>query len=170
MITSAKTARKQIPAIYKLVLKEFGWEEGSVNFDIGGGPWDLFSDKLWETHMIENLLYDPYNRDKSHNDFVKMQICRLRDLDAIHTVTIANVLNVIKSREDRKNVLSLAKVAFPQRVYITVYEGSEKYEAQETRDGWQEYRKLPTYLDEVREFFPDAYIKGKLLIAPNPLP
>ena len=38
VITSAKTARKQVPAIYKLVKRTFGWEEGSVNFDIGGGP------------------------------------------------------------------------------------------------------------------------------------
>jgi len=46
--TSAKSSIKQIPAGFKIVDKYFGWKPNTINFDIGGGKYDLFTEKLRE--------------------------------------------------------------------------------------------------------------------------
>jgi len=38
----------------------------------------------------------------------------------------------------------------PPGIYVTVYEGDRSGKGKVTRDGWQENRKLASYLDEVR--------------------
>jgi hypothetical protein len=42
--TSAKSSIKQIPAGFKIVDKYFGWKPNTINFDIGGGKYDLFTE------------------------------------------------------------------------------------------------------------------------------
>ena len=49
------------------------------------------------------------------------------------------------------------------RITEVKYEGNKGDITGETRDGWQEHRKLRTYLDEVREVFEKAEVIGKLL-------
>ena len=44
--TSAKTSIKQVPAGFKIVDKHFGWQPNTFNLDIGGGKYDLMTEKL----------------------------------------------------------------------------------------------------------------------------
>lgn len=102
--SSAKTSIKQIPAGFKIVDKYFGWQPNTVNLDIGGGKYDLMTEKLLEK-SVTNLIFDPYNRSQEHNEDVIHEVQRLR---GVHTVTIFNVLNVIKEHEIQLEVLKLA--------------------------------------------------------------
>ena len=46
--SSAKTSVKQVPAGFRIVDKYFGWQPNTVNLDIGGGKYDLMTEKLLE--------------------------------------------------------------------------------------------------------------------------
>ena len=108
--SSARTSIKQVPAGFKIVDKHFGWQENTVNLDIGGGKYDLMTEKLLEKG-VTNLVYDPYNRSQAHNGDVIHTVLRIKGVD---TVTIFNVLNVIKERMIQSEVLCLAKSALKE--------------------------------------------------------
>jgi hypothetical protein len=168
-LTSKKTARKQIPAIYRKVLKRNGWNQ-SANLDIGGGPYDDFSDLLKKQHKITNYIYDPYNRTAEEN---LQTILFLAKTENPHpkTATISNVLNVVRSKKDRQNILRFAQESVCGTVYITVYEGDNSSRWKSTKCGMQANRPLSSYLKEVRKVFPLASIENGMIIAEskNPL-
>lgn len=151
----------KLPAIFKMV----SFEPGTTNIDYGGGRFDNVADYLTQYDVI-NLVYDPYNRTPEHN---KEVIKTLRRAGGADTATCSNVLNVIKEPEVRKNVLeNISKIVKPGgKVYITVYEGSGKGDEGPTKAGYQLNRRTADYLDEIREVFPDANRKGKLIAATN---
>lgn len=151
----------KLPAIFKMV----SFEPGTTNIDYGGGRFDNVADYLTQYDVI-NLVYDPYNRTPEHN---KEVIKTLRRAGGADTATCSNVLNVIKEPEVRKNVLeNISKIVKPGgKVYITVYEGSGKGDEGPTKAGYQLNRRTAEYLDEIREVFPDATRKGKLIFATN---
>ena len=68
-ITSKDTSinKNVYPAVFNRVKD---WEEGTVNLDIGGGKYDTATDYL-ENFGVENLIYDPYNRDEEWNKDVE---------------------------------------------------------------------------------------------------
>lgn len=149
----------KLPAIFKMV----SFEPGTVNLDYGGGRFDNVADYLAQFDVI-NLVYDPYNRTPEHN---KEVIRTVRQHGGADTATCSNVLNVIKEPEVRKNVLeNIKKLVKPTGiVYITVYEGTGKGDEGATKSGYQLNRKTADYLEEIREVFPDAKRKGKLIVA-----
>ena len=151
----------KLPAIFKMV----SFEPGTTNIDYGGGRFDNVADYLTQYDVI-NLVYDPYNRTPEHN---KEVIKTLRRAGGADTATCSNVLNVIKEPEVRKNVLeNISKIVKPGgKVYITVYEGSGKGDEGPTKAGYQLNRRTADYLDEIKEVFPDANRKGKLIVATN---
>lgn len=155
LYTSAKTSRKQVPALHKALLKAKVWQPGDVNADIGGGKYDLTTKALCRAG-VTNLVYDPFNRSESHNQTVLRLI-----QERATTATVANVLNVIAEPENRAEVIELASQA--SRVFFTVYEGNKSGVGCATRDGWQENRKLGTYLPEIRRFLKaEAQSLGRL--------
>lgn len=156
-----RTARKQVPAIYRKVLDLGWWDVSWTNLDIGGGPWDLFSDALAKMDVM-NLIYDPKNRSVEHNAAVQAILDRIGKVD---TGTISNVLNVIESADERKQVLELAKKYVQRAVFITVYEGDRSSIGRKTRDGYQLNRPLSGYLDEIKAVFPGCFIKSGLIMA-----
>lgn len=152
----------KLPAIFKMI----SLEPGTINIDYGGGRFDNVADYLTQFDVI-NLVYDPYNRTKEHNSEV---IRTVRKAGGADTATCSNVLNVIKEPEVRQNVLqNIKKLVKPNgTVYITVYEGSGKGNEGPTKSGYQLNRKTEGYLDEIKQVFPDAVRKGKLIVAhPN---
>lgn len=152
----------KLPAIFKMI----SLEPGTINIDYGGGRFDNVADYLTQFDVI-NLVYDPYNRTKEHNSEV---IRTVRKAGGADTATCSNVLNVIKEPEVRQNVLqNIKKLVKPNgTVYITVYEGSGKNNEGPTKSGYQLNRKTEGYLDEIKQVFPDAVRKGKLIVAhPN---
>lgn len=152
----------KLPAIFKMV----HLEPGTINIDYGGGKFDNVAEYLAPMDVV-NLVYDPYNRTPEHN---KEVLRTIRKAGGADSATCSNVLNVIKEPEVRRNVLeNIRRVVKPEGVvYITVYEGSGRGNEGPTKSGYQLNRKTADYLDEIKEVFPDAIRKGKLIIAhPN---
>lgn len=149
----------KLPAIFKMVT----FQPGTINIDYGGGRFDNVADYLTQFDVI-NLVYDPYNRTPEHNKDV---IRTVRKAGGADTATCSNVLNVIKEPEVRQNVLqNIKKLVKPNgTVYITVYEGSGKGNEGPTKSGYQLNKKTEGYLDEIKQVFPDAVRKGKLIVA-----
>lgn len=156
---NTSTNSGKLPAIFKLV----NFEPGTINLDYGGGKFDNVAEYLIDYDVI-NLVYDPYNRSREHNQEV---IRMIRDHGGADTVTLSNVLNVIKEPEVRLHALqNIRKLVKPSgTVYITVYEGTRKGNEGPTTRGYQLNKKTADYLDEIRQVFPDAVTKGKLIIA-----
>lgn len=150
---------KKLPALFNMVQ----FEPGTLNLNYGGGRWNNVAEYLTQYDVID-LVYDPYNRSKEHNQDV---IKAIRNHGGADTATCSNVLNVIKEPEVRLNVLqNIKKLVKPDgKVYITVYEGTGKGDEGPTKSGYQLNRKTADYLDEVKQVFPDATRKGKLIVA-----
>ena len=150
--TSAKTCRKQIPALHRVLLRTM-WKPGDVNADIGGGKWDLVTEELAKAG-VQNIVYDPYNRDASWNE-TAMKVIQNGGLS---TATVSNVLNVIAEPQIRSAVIQMA-ASISRRVFFSVYEGNRSGQGKRTRDGWQENRSLESYLKEISHFFDKTRIR-----------
>lgn len=153
---SPGTSIKQIPALHKALAGAGVLRPGSVNADIGGGRFDDATTFLAD-HGVTSLVYDPGNRSEAWNRRVLEQV----EDGRADSATIANVLNVIPDPGVRAAVLRLAaNVVRPGGpVFVGVYEGDGKGNGRETSKGWQENRKLASYLPEVLAVFPDASIR-----------
>ena len=161
--SSAKSSIKQIPAGFNIVDKYFGWKPNTVNLDIGGGKYDLFTDKLKEKN-VTNLIYDPYNRSDKHNIGV-LFYCMLNVVD---TVTIFNVLNVIKEEEYQIKVLELASIALKSEgmVFIrSTYMNKNKASGLTKSGTFQHHKRQVEYLEIVRKVFPDAKLEHGIIFA-----
>ena len=149
-ISSAATSRRQVPALLNPQHGVFR-ERGGLNFDLGGGKYDLATEHLWSQYGVENLVYDPFNRSPEHNQSV---LNRLADRPA-DSSTILNVLNVIQEPEDRRQVLELARSQTKDdgRIYISVYIRDGNNSPTQTRDGLQLNRRPSAYLAEIESVF-----------------
>ena len=151
----------KLPAIYSMV----NFNEGDVVIDFGGGKFDNAVEYIKDKGATL-VVYDPYNRSAEHNEQV---LATLEENGGADAAVNSNVLNVIKEPEARKavlqNIKQLTKPGAP--IYITVYEGRGDGVEGPTKSGYQLNRKTEAYLDEVREVFPDAIRKGKLIVATN---
>lgn len=157
MVDSKKTARNQLPKIrHALSALDFGDVARPRVFDIGCGKPAKF--RLWcEDNGFAYFGYDPHNQTRLTNE-VCLEIVKRHPP---HVVTISNVLNVVKERDDRIAILKQADEALKNGgfVLITVYEGDGKKKgAGETRDGWQNRWPLEFYLDECEEVFGGTYV------------
>lgn len=149
--TSARTSVAQVPALHKVLAAGGVWDFGAVNADIGGGAYDLATEYL-RGYDVTNCVYDPYNRGEDYNRSVYSFIVFAAD-----TATVSNVLNVIKERDVRIGVIQQARIA--GRAFFSVYERDRSGEGCETRSGWQENRRLESYLDEILEVFDHAEVR-----------
>jgi hypothetical protein len=162
--TSAKTSIKHVPAGFKIVDKHFGWQPNTVNLDIGGGKYDLMTEKLLEKN-VTNLIFDPYNRSLKHNVDV---VWGILIADGVHTVTIFNVLNVIKEREVQLNVLNMARLSLKKggMVFIrSAYMNPNKASGVTKSGTFQHYLTQREYLKIVKKVFPDAELKYGIIYA-----
>ncbi len=148
---SAGTSRNQVPALFRRVPLT------GINLDIGGGRFDRVEEEYGA--VFTNLVYDPYNRTDEHND----RVLRLADR-GIDSVTIANVLNVLKTDEEIQDVLRLA-ASYEVPIFVSVYEGDKTGILKRTRDGWQRNARTGLYVPVVREVRPGAYLKKGVIYA-----
>jgi len=165
--TSAKTSVKQIPAGFKIIDKYFGWQPNTVNLDIGGGKYDLMTEKLLEKN-VTNLVCDPYNRSLYHNIEIIYKILVIKD--CIDTVTIFNVLNVIMESEIQIKVLNLARNALKDGGYVFVrstYMNPNKVSGVTKSGTFQHYKTQKEYLEIVMKVFPNAELKHGIIYAKN---
>jgi hypothetical protein len=163
--TSENTSRNQIPALFNS--PAFERKRGSRNLDYGGGAFDKGSEYLAQEHGVDSQVYDPFNREKEHNDFVLTGFKK----EPADTATVANVLNVIAEPEARLHVIKQVHnhIKPDGKAYFTVYEGDGKEKgsgnSRMTRDGWQEYRPTHSYVEEIKQVFPDVRLSGKTIVA-----
>ena len=165
--SSAATSRPQVAKLFKSKVVQFE----DTNIDIGGGKYNYTTDYLMEEFGTTNMVYDPYNRGSDENLAV---IDWLRAGNRADTATCANVLNVIKEQEARRNViLEVAKsIKEDGTAYFSTWEDNkanqEKGAAQTGEDSWQNRRKTADYVHEVEEFFNDVVRRGDVIIAKEP--
>lgn len=155
----AKTSVRQVPALFR----SLSLPPGTRNIDIGGGRFEDGTNFLREK-QIESHVLDPYNRSEDHNRSVAARFSQ----DPADTATVANVLNVIEDPAIRRSVIaSSAQYVKPGgKVYFSVYEGNGSGTGSKTATGsWQENRRLPTYLSEIRAVFPDARKEKGYIVA-----
>jgi len=157
-ISSAGTSIRAVAAVFK----KFKFEAGTRNADIGGGKYNDGTEFM-KTLGVENLVYDPYNRTYHHN----LEVMRKVKDGQSDTVTVANVLNVIKEDEAMCKVIAQAKMFVKPggTVYFQIYEGDKSGVGRETIKGYQRNSKAATYQLAVSKYFDDVVVKGKFLIA-----
>ena len=155
--TPEKTAIKQVASGLRRGVAANVLKEGTVNLDMGGGRFDEGT-KFLADKGVTNLVYDPYAREKAHNDRV---IAHLESRGGADTATLNNVLNVIEKPDKRRDVIRfLYESLCPGgSAIVTVYEGSGtgKGRRLEFKDGtstWQENRKTATYEKEIQAALP----------------
>lgn len=165
-ISSAATSinANKLPVLY--TNKNAVFTPGGVNVDVGGGRFDNVTEYLGKMG-VQNLIFDPYNRDEQHNRRVLMY---LTDGNQADTATCSNCLNVIKEEAARRNViLECAKaIKADGKAYFTVYEGDGSGVGKVTKSGWQENRKTASYVQEIEQFFDSVVPHGKIIVAEKP--
>jgi len=142
--------------------KKHGWVKGGKNFDIGGGKHDFTTNTL-KKHGVENIVYDPFNRDLAFN---KASVAKGASGQS-DTATISNVLNVIEEDAVRLKILQQANDALKDdgKLYITVFEGNKSGVGEPTTKGYQLNKPLSEYLEEVKKVFPNANISEGMIVA-----
>lgn len=168
-ITSAATSVNMLPKLFSQMPSESAlFERGSINVDIGGGRFETATDFL-HSKGVHNFVWDPYNRSDEHND----RVWRLFiDQSLADTVTLSNVLNVIRSRVDRTDCLMTAARALKSDgvCFITVYEGNKSGKGKETSKGFQLNRRTRSYVSEVEKVFRDVDVLPRgIIVARDPL-
>ena len=155
----------KLPAVFTKGQWLKAWKEGDINADIGGGRFDNMTNALKDIG-VTSIIYDPFNRSPEWNKDAVSKISNGQS----DTVTISNVLNVINESENRIKVIKQAYDALkPDGVaMISIYEGNGTGEGKATSKGWQENKKKAMYLPEVQAVFPDAVVKGGMIIAHKP--
>lgn len=159
--SSAKTARRQLAGGFKVAASLGAFAPGTINFDVGGGPWDEGTEWL-RARGVDNYLVDPFNRTPLHNG-EKISALSWRKADS---ATLFNVLNVIAEDWARREALELAATYTrgDASVWIDVYEGDRSGVGRASTYGWQENRRMRDYLDEVRAVFASADVVGGRII------
>lgn len=161
--TSSNTSinKHKVPALFTMAKANF--EPNTINFDIGGGKYDTATDYLHGLN-VQNLILDKFNRSVEWNKNVINTLIKCGGAD---TVTISNVLNVIKEWEHRFEVLEMA-FAFSKptaTIYITVYEGDKSGVGRQTKDDcYQLNRATADYVGEILTVFPHVKRFGKLIV------
>ena len=165
--------KEKTAGAFNKLAQEGVWVEGGVNFDIGGGRFDNATEFL-ETLGVTNYIYDPFNRGDEHNE---NSVNKAANGQA-DTVTINNVLNVIKEEQNQLRTLEQAANALKAGgvAYITVFEKDKSGVGKQTSKGWQNNKTLKSYLPLVRKVFPNTTekdIKNGIIRAvkgPTPMP
>lgn len=143
--------------------KKITWKPNTINLDYGGGKYDTATEYL-KDFGVENLIYDPYNRDDDFN-INTLEKCQ----DGVDSATLMNVLNVIKEIEIQEeiinNIYMMLKDGCP--LFIKIHEGDKSGEGRITlKDCWQNNKKTKDYLQIVKKVFGNNVMtKHGLIIA-----
>jgi hypothetical protein len=159
---SAGTAGVQLPALFRHVERLWGWERGSWNLDLGGGPSGRAT--AWLARRgVRNVVCDPGHQGAAELAGVRAWMVRR----AFLTVTCANVLNVLPTWRERAAVLEdAARAVHPEGVaFFSVYRGTGCGRGCVTARGWQEHRPTASYVGELRTYFARVEQRGSLLVA-----
>ena len=164
-ITSAATSRKIVPHTIGWGDKHGTWKAGNTNFDIGSGKFSDMSQAM-KDRGVTNLHYDPFWQTSEDNQAaIDAALANSPD-----TVTVNNILNVIKEPDARRQVIRQAAKAVDQAgtAFFLIYESDKSGVGKDTRDGYQVNARAETYMDSIKEFFDNVRRDGHLIIATGP--
>ena len=171
---SAGTSQKQVASLHNTLMKKGIYQPNQVVLDWGGGKYDLAKDKVeGEINGINFFVYDKYNRNTEYNN---NSLASVKKAGGADIITIANVLNVIKEKDERVKMLKDAKKYLKKggSVYIIVYNATRTPKYQETddwvgqptkEDSWQNAQPLSFYVPEVEEAFQNVTTRGSVIVA-----
>lgn len=182
-ISSAKTARSQIPRTFKVIKTANLIKNGEILLDIGCGNGNKEFSKEAKLLGFDYNGCDPYNKTREEN----LQSIKKCMEGKANLVTLNNVLNTIAEKESRLSVLNQADNALDKEsglLLVLIYEGqkisSEVKKEKETgiklkeltpiktRDGFQNRMKTEMYVSEVKDVFTNVCllsVNGVKLIA-----
>lgn len=143
------------------------WKRGTRNLDLGGGKYDNATEFLRSNYDIENLVFDPFNRDSEWNKKVALAIKN----GGADTVTVNNVLNVIDDDIAMENVIMQASQALkPNGVaYFKIYEGNKSGIGSQSKDDcYQRHMIAKAYESYIAKYFNNIKYKGDIIIATDP--
>lgn len=144
---------------------KFSFVPGTRNFDLGGGRFDNATEYL-NRLGVENVIYDPFNRSRKHNENAIKKSYR-----AFDTCTINNVLNVVDNLDEINNIVKRANfVLKPNGVaFFKIYEGDKTGIGRPTKDDcYQQNKKAGWYKFFVENFFEEVYKVGDIVIGKRP--
>jgi hypothetical protein len=168
--SSKNTSRLQVASLHRILMQKGIYQDGQLVLDWGGGRYDITKEYVESNKNITFLIYDPFNRSKEHNENV---LSIVEENGGADIITLANVLNVIKEKEVRIDLLKEIKNYLNGNLYISVYEApkssnykeTDEWVGQQTKDGWQNCQPLSYYIPEVEQIFLNVIKKGSILIA-----
>jgi len=155
----AKSSLNHIPAIFRKIR----WGEGQVNLDLGGGRFEKATNYL-HSLGVNNIVLDKHARDRKDNFLAESYL----DMYGCDSVTISNVLCVVRTKGERLNILytALRYVKTGGAIYISIYAGDGSGKGRRTKSNtWQNNRPLKTYLKEIQEVFPNARLEKGYIFA-----
>ena len=90
----------------------------------------------------------------------------------VDTVTVMNVLNVIKEPEVRDNTILQAAKAIKKGgvAYFQIYQGDKSGVGKITPRGWQNNMRTEDYVEEIKKRFNDVVRHGQVIEAMDPKP
>jgi hypothetical protein len=169
-VTSEATSRgnaNRAPATYKIVQSRDGWEPGTLNADIGSGPFPHMTEALRQSG-VENVMWDPFGLDSETNNRAAE---RFRGGKA-DTVTVNNVLNIMKKRDREATIKRASDALKPDGTayfYVYVPTGADGKWRQTGKNQGQTYMKAEAYIPEIEKYFAQVERKDKLITAKGPL-
>lgn len=94
---------------------------------------------------------------------------RLLDIEKADITVISNVLNVIDSIQEIRNILKQACLMSKGNIYITVYEGNKTgIGIYTSKDSYQRNMKTKEYLKIIQSFgYNCSYRNGMIIIKPD---
>jgi hypothetical protein len=143
---SCRTSCNRVPVGIKHLAERRDYV--SCNLDYGGGRYDTATNYL-EGFGIESHVYDPYNRSAEHNTEALSH--------EFDSVTLLNVLNVIESPQERREVIRDAYGRIKEGVMIIqIYEGNKSgFGTISKKQTYQGNRRTMFYAEEVKEALAD---------------
>lgn len=172
--TSAETSLNQVSAGINHAVSHNLIKPNSVNVDYGGGKYDKAKKHVENSVKGAKLhVHDRFNRSSEHNENIDKLATNNADYVGLH-----NVLNVIKEPEERKSALeNMKKFLKPETGvgHITVYTGDKSGNGRITKkdkgkgSSWQNHRPTSSYVDEVKNVFPNhsVELKGEHIFVKN---
>ena len=157
--TSASTSRKQVSKIAKYLAKTIKDTKGKTILDFGGGKYDLTKNYLKDIVGLDVYIFDPYNRSKEDNEKALAQ-------GKYDYVICDNVLNVVKEKEIRLDIVKQTLELAKNEVHIGIYTGDSSKIAKEDqkRNSFQLNQPIDFYISELSRYYNCKKIAQNILV------
>ena len=164
-VLSGGTSRNQNPSGNEYGKKWGIFRKGTRNVDIGAGRFDKATEFLANLG-VENLPFDPVNRDETTNRRIAEEV----KANPADTATVHNVLNVIDNDEVVDGIINQAARAIKRSgtTIFTIYEGNRSGVGKITRDGYQRNAPARSYVHRIKKFFDSVEVHGNVILAKRP--